>query len=170
MPEYTWPPADQRSLIGKRISRVDGPLKSTGRAKYTFDYNPQGLLYGKVYRSPYAHARVVSVDTSAAESMPGVKAVHVVQGPGSQINWAGDDIAAVAAVDERTAEDAVRAIKVEFEALPHFVLATCLDNLGNAKDAIVQYNKFLELDDRSNDARSFQARQRARTLERRQKR
>jgi tetratricopeptide (TPR) repeat protein len=56
------------------------------------------------------------------------------------------------------------------EALPHFVLATCLDNLGNAKDAIVQYNKFLELDDRSNDARSFQARQRARTLERRQKR
>src|SRR5205085_7065595 len=56
------------------------------------------------------------------------------------------------------------------EALPHFVLATCLDNLGNAKDAVVQYNKFLELDDRSNDVRSFQARQRARTLERRQKR
>ncbi len=55
------------------------------------------------------------------------------------------------------------------EALPHFVLATCWDNLGNAKEAIVQYNKFLELDDGSNDARSFQARQRARTLERRLK-
>ncbi len=55
------------------------------------------------------------------------------------------------------------------EALPHFVLATCWDHLGNAKEAIVQYNKFLELDDGSNDARSFQARQRARTLERRQK-
>src|SRR6266704_1759917 len=54
------------------------------------------------------------------------------------------------------------------EALPHFVLATCWDHLGNAKEAIVQYNKFLELDDGSNDARSFQARQRARTLERRQ--
>jgi len=56
------------------------------------------------------------------------------------------------------------------EALPHFVLATCLDNLGNAKEAIVQYNKFLELDDGSSDARSFQARQRAKTLERRLKR
>ena len=55
------------------------------------------------------------------------------------------------------------------EALPHFVLATCWDNLGNAKEAIVHYNKFLELDDGSNDARSFQARQRARTLERRLK-
>jgi tetratricopeptide (TPR) repeat protein len=56
------------------------------------------------------------------------------------------------------------------EALPHFVLATCLDNLGNAKEAIVQYNKFLELDDGSSDPRSFQARQRAKTLERRLKR
>jgi Flp pilus assembly protein TadD len=56
------------------------------------------------------------------------------------------------------------------EALGHFVLATCLDKLGNAKDALVQYNKFLELDDGSNDTRSFQARERARTLERRLKR
>ena len=56
------------------------------------------------------------------------------------------------------------------DALPHFVLATCLDNLGNAKEAIVQYNEFLKLDDGSNDARSFQARERARTLDRRLKR
>ena len=56
------------------------------------------------------------------------------------------------------------------EALAHFVLATCLDKLGNVKEALVQYNKFLELDDGSNDARSFQARERAKTLERRLKR
>lgn len=56
------------------------------------------------------------------------------------------------------------------EAVGYFVLATCLDNLGNEKDALVQYNKFLELDDGSNDIRSFQARERARTLERRLKR
>src|SRR5207237_10513019 len=56
------------------------------------------------------------------------------------------------------------------DAVSHFVLATCWDNLGNAKEAIVQYNKFLELDDGSSDARSFQARQRAKTLERRLKR
>jgi xanthine dehydrogenase YagR molybdenum-binding subunit len=79
------------------------------------------MLYGKVLRCPYAHAKVVSIDTSAAEKMPGVKAVHVVQGPGSNIHWAGDDIVAVAAVDELTAEDAVRAIKVKFQQLPHLV-------------------------------------------------
>ena len=56
------------------------------------------------------------------------------------------------------------------EAVPHFILATCLDNLGNAKEALVHYNKFLEFDDGSNDTRSFQARQRAQTLDRRLKR
>jgi len=56
------------------------------------------------------------------------------------------------------------------EALPHFVLATCLDKLGNAREAVVHYNEFLKLDDGSNDARSFQARQRALTLDRRLKR
>ena len=56
------------------------------------------------------------------------------------------------------------------EPLAHFVLATCLDKLGNAKEALVHYNKFLELDDGSNDTRSFQARERARTIDRRLKR
>lgn len=119
--QYAWPPADRRSLIGKRISRVDGPAKVSGRAKYTYDLHPGGLLYGKVVRCPYAHAKVVSVDTSAAEKMPGVKAVHVVQGPGTEIQWAGDDIVAIAAVDEQTAADALRAIKVEYQPLPHYV-------------------------------------------------
>ena len=63
----------------------------------------------------------MSIDTSAAEKMPGVKAVHIVQGPGANIHWAGDDIVAVAAVDEPTAEDAIRAIKVKFQQLPHLV-------------------------------------------------
>ncbi len=71
----------------------------------------------------------------------------------------------------RAAQALSRVIEIQpNEALPHFVLATCLDNLGNAKEAIVQYNKFLELDDGSSDARSFQARQRSKTLERRLKR
>ncbi|MGE5323852.1 MAG: xanthine dehydrogenase family protein molybdopterin-binding subunit [Actinomycetota bacterium] len=119
--KYNWPAAGQRTLIGKRISRVDGPAKSSGRAKYTYDVHPAGMLYGKVVRCPYAHAKVSSVDTSVAEKMPGVAAVHVIQGPGSEIHWAGDDIVVVAAVDEGTAEDAVRAIKVEYDPLPHFV-------------------------------------------------
>src|SRR6266850_6326444 len=120
-PNYSWPAPEKRSLIGKRISRVDGPVKVSGRAKYTYDLHPPGMLYGKVVRCPYAHAKVVSIDTSAAEKMPGVKAVHIVQGPGSEIHWAGDDIVVVAAVDEPTAGDAARAVKVEYEKLPHFV-------------------------------------------------
>src|SRR6516225_7412941 len=106
--KYSWPPAEQRTVIGKRISRVDGPDKVSGRAKYTYDVHRPGMLYGKVVRCPYPHAKVVSVDTSAAEKMPGVVAVHVVQGEGSEVNWAGADIVVVAAVDELTAADAAR--------------------------------------------------------------
>jgi xanthine dehydrogenase YagR molybdenum-binding subunit len=121
MSQYSWPDPATRPLLGKKIDRVDGPSKSSGRAKYTYDYNPQGLLAGKILRCPYAHAKIVSIDTSAAEKMPGVKAVEVIQGPGMEIFWAGDEVVGVAAVDEGTAEDALRAIKVEYEVLPHFV-------------------------------------------------
>lgn len=121
MPDYAWPDAEHRTFIGKRVTRVDAPVKVSGQAKYTYDVHPPGLLYGKVLRCPYAHAKVVSIDTSAAEKIPGVKAVHIVQGPGSNIHWAGDEIVAVAAVDEPTAEDAIRAIKVKFQQLPHLV-------------------------------------------------
>jgi len=121
MAEYKWPDADKRSLIGKRISRIDGPAKVSGKAKYTYDIKRPGMLYGKILRSPYAHAKIASIDTSAAEKMPGVKAVKVIQGPGTEIQWAGDEIVAVAAIDEPTAEDAVRAIKVEYQRLPHLV-------------------------------------------------
>jgi len=119
--EHTWPADEKRTLIGKRISRVDGPDKVSGRAKYTYDVNRSGMLYGKIVRSPHAHSKVVSIDTSAAETMPGVKAVQVVQGPGTEIFWWYDEVVAVAAVDEPTAEDAARAIKVEYEKLPHLV-------------------------------------------------
>src|SRR5215470_4752435 len=119
--KYSWPAPEKRSLIGKRISRVDGPDKVSGRAKYTYDLHRPGMLYGMVVRSPYPHCKVVSVDTSAAEKMPGVRAVHIIQGPGTEINWAGDDIVVLAADDEQTASDALRAIKVEYQQLPHFV-------------------------------------------------
>ena len=121
MSQYEWPDHATQPLIGKRISRLDGPAKSSGRAKYTYDYNPDGLLAGNMVRCPYAHARITSIDTSAAEKMSGVKAVEVIQKPGTEIFWAGDEIVGVAAVDESAAEDAVRAIKVQYEVLPHFV-------------------------------------------------
>src|ERR1700747_730957 len=123
MADYAWTGAEHRVLIGKRITRVDSPVKVSGQAKYTYDVHRPGMLYGRVLRCPYAHAKVVSVDTSAAEKMSGVKAVHIIQGPNANIHWAGDEVVAVAAVDEPTAEDAIRAIKVEYQKLPHLVSA-----------------------------------------------
>jgi xanthine dehydrogenase YagR molybdenum-binding subunit len=123
MPDYSWPTAENRSLIGKRISRLDSPDKVSGRAKYAYDYHPTGnpILFGKVLRSPHAKARILSVDTSAAEKMPGVVAVEVIQKIGGMVQWAGDEIVAVAAVDEGTAEDAIRAITVKYQPLPYAV-------------------------------------------------
>lgn len=121
MPDYQWPDSEHRTLIGKRISRVDSPDKVSGRARYTYDIKRPGMLYGKMLRAPYAHCKITGIDISAAEKMPGVKAVQIVQKQGSNIHWAGDEVVAVAAVDEATAEDAVRAIKVTYQKLPHLV-------------------------------------------------
>ena len=121
MANYFWPEADQRSLIGKRVSRIDGPAKVSGAAKYSYDVNRPGMLFAKILRCPHAHARITRVDTSAAEQMAGVKAVRVIQGEGSEIKWALDEVAVVAATGEEIAEDAAAAIQVEYEILPHFV-------------------------------------------------
>src|SRR5436190_10463106 len=130
MAEYKWPDADKRTFIGKRISRIDGPQKVSGRAKYSMDINRPGMLFGKIVRSPHAHAKVKSIDTSAAEHMPGVKAVHIVSAVGTEIFWAGASVVALAAVDEPTAEDAMRAVRVEYEVLPHLVIDTDVKNAG----------------------------------------
>lgn len=121
MAEYKWPEEGKRSHIGKRIKRLDGPDKVSGRAKYTYDLNRPGMLFGKVVRSPHAHAKIVSIDLSVAEKMPGVKAVKIIQGPGTEIQWAGDEIVVLAAETEGQAEDAARAVKIQYEKLPHFV-------------------------------------------------
>lgn len=121
MADYKWPDAQKRVHIGKRISRIDGPDKVSGRAKYTFDINRPGMLFGKIVRSPYAHAKTVSIDITEAQKMPGVAAVKIIQGPGTEIQWAGDELVAIAAVDEHKAEDAARAVKIVYERLPHLV-------------------------------------------------
>src|SRR5437588_621104 len=114
-----WP--ENPRLIGTRIPRLDGLAKASGKAKYPSDVRPEGTLFGVMLYSPYAHAKVTSIDTSAAESMPGVKAVQAIAKAGTELRYQGDDIAAVAAETEEQARDAVRAIKVEYEVLPHAV-------------------------------------------------
>ena len=131
MPEYKWPEPGTTALLGKRLNRLDGPAKVRGDAKYAYDLKRPGMLYAKMLRCPYAHAKIVSIDTSEAERLPGVAAVHIVQGPGTEIHWADDDLVAVAAVDEGTAEDAIRRIKIEYEKLPHFVNEHDLSKVGD---------------------------------------
>src|SRR5215469_6400565 len=113
MPDYAWPPMDQRHVMGKPTKRRDGLEKSTGRAKYSSDHKPQGTLFGALLTSPYAHARVTSIDTSDAEHLDGVKAVRAIVKAGDEVQWEGSEIAAVAATTEEIARDAVRRIKVQ---------------------------------------------------------
>ena len=102
----TWP--KERRLIGKEIQRLDGADKATGTAKYSFDINRPSMLHARILRSPHAHATVKALDTSAAEKLPGVKAVHVIAGVGKELFYAGDEIVALAADTEEHAADAVQ--------------------------------------------------------------
>src|ERR671926_1055230 len=70
-----WGANDKHTLLNHRLTRVDGPVKVCGAALYTHDRRLPGMLYGRVVRSPHAHARVLRVDASAARRMPGVRAV-----------------------------------------------------------------------------------------------
>jgi len=143
MADYKWPEESKKTLIGKRINRIDGPQKVTGRAKYNSDLKRPGMLYGKIVRSPYAHAKVLSVDTSAAEKMPGVKAVKLIDVPKGEVQWVGQEIAAVVATEEHLAEDAARAVKVTYEPLPHFVKE---DDFAKAGDRATQADERTEGD------------------------
>lgn len=114
-----WP--KKRRLIGTKVARIDGPDKATGLAKYSFDINRPGLLHARILRSPHAHAKVVEIDTAAAEKMPGVKAVHVIAAPGKEVYYAGDEVVALAADTEEHMLDAIRAIKVKYDVLDFLV-------------------------------------------------
>ncbi len=135
MPEYAWPPPAERRLIGTRVARLDGPVKVTGEAKYTQDVALHGMLHARILHCPHAHARVRRLDVAAARRMPGVEAVRVVHEEGSEVQWAGTEIAVVAAASEAAAADAVRAIEVEYEVLPHFVDDTDLAAAPETEEA-----------------------------------
>jgi len=133
--------------VGTRPIRPDGVPKVTGRALYGADLKLPGMLYGKLLRSPHAHARIKSIDTSAAEALPGVKAVmtsadlpeqkfgyigpervavnfwHVTRNilAREKVLYEGHAIAAVAAISSSIAEHAASLIKVEYEVLPHVI-------------------------------------------------
>ena len=130
-PDYSWPPMDARKVIGKPYKRLDGPQKASGRAKYTSDLKLKDMLYAAYLTCPHAHARVTSIDTAAAGKRDGVKAVLVIAEAGKELQWHGQEVAAVAATTEEAARRAIRDIKVAYEPLPHFVNEADLGKAGS---------------------------------------
>jgi xanthine dehydrogenase YagR molybdenum-binding subunit len=106
-------------IIGQPTPRVDGKLIVTGKAKYTHDLFFKDMLYAKILRSPHACAEITSLDFSGAKSLPGVRAVLRLQE--GVVKYEGEQVAAVAAEDENTAEEALKLIKVDYKVLPHVV-------------------------------------------------
>ena len=131
MADYKWPAMDQRRLMGKRTSRLDGPVKASGRAKYSSDQNLPGMLYGMFLTSPHAHAKVTAIDSSAAEAMTGVTAVRVLAPAGTEIQWAGWEVASLAATSEDIAREALSKIKVTYEVMPHLVREEDASKVGS---------------------------------------
>src|SRR5207244_1313663 len=116
-PRYKWP--EKPALLSTAVKRLDGPDKVTGRARYTYDISRPGMIYGKIVRSPLPHARITSIDLSAAQKAPGVKAVLAWKEAGAELFYHGDLVAAVAADTEERARDAARLVRVRYETLPH---------------------------------------------------
>lgn len=121
MADYSWPRQGTTALLGTDVDRVDGVPKATGTAKYAYDINLPKMLVAKLLGSPHAHAKIKSIDTSAAEKVPGVVNIQLMQKVGAEVKWQGDPIAAVAAESEGAAVEGCKAIKVEYEPLDVFV-------------------------------------------------
>ncbi|MCH8236522.1 MAG: xanthine dehydrogenase family protein molybdopterin-binding subunit, partial [Chloroflexi bacterium] len=138
--------ASRTPVIGTAYPKIDGVDKVTGRARFGADIHLPGMLAGKILRSPHAHARIISIDTSAAEALPGVSAVITgadfpLLPPGTtvpigalrldlyrisrlviareKVLFEGHPVAAVAATSTAIADRAIGLIKVEYEVLPH---------------------------------------------------
>ncbi len=126
-------------IVGQDVPRTDAEVKARGKALYTDDMKLPGMLHGQILRSPLAHARIKHIDTSKALGLPGVKAVITGQDtpkikygnwrlfPDTQdeyplavdkVRFIGDEVAAIAAIDKDTAEEALELIEVEYEELP----------------------------------------------------
>jgi CO/xanthine dehydrogenase Mo-binding subunit len=125
------------SIVGKRTARIDAYERVTGQAQYTGDIQLPGMLYARVLRSSLPHAKIISIDTSKAEKLPGVKAV--IHYGNAQVPWSsgglthqrfifnnpvryvGDAVAAVAATDRHIAEEALGLIEIRYEKIPYVI-------------------------------------------------
>ncbi len=134
------PPNSELTYIGKPTVRYDGPAKAMGTGKYTADVRLPGMLYARMVSATVPHGKIVSIDTSAAEKLPGVKAVHVIEhtygiaelrDPKQEtpsrypiVRYAGQPIAGVAATTQQIADDAAALIVVKYDEMPFVVERT----------------------------------------------
>jgi len=125
---------DEYRVVGHSLPQIDARERASGAAEFVSDIKLPGMLYGRILRSPYPHARILHIDTSKARRLPGVKAVVTSEdtpkipfGPRTddwmilavdKVRFVGDEVAGVAAVDEDTAEEALSLIDVQYEELP----------------------------------------------------
>ncbi len=133
-PLKAWGPDERLRVVGKRIPRVDGIERVTGTAKYTHDLQPPGVLYGKILRCPFAHARIKKLNTAKAGKLASVRSIMTAE-DAPEIKWwggrsflfarelkyQGEEVAAVVADDPDIARDALQLIEVEYEQLPFVV-------------------------------------------------
>jgi xanthine dehydrogenase YagR molybdenum-binding subunit len=125
------------TYIGKPTERYDGPAKAMGKGKYTADVNLPGMLYARLVDATIPHGRIVSIDTSVAEKVPGVRAVHVIEhvygvaelrdpkletpSRYPMVRYAGQPVAGVAAISQQIANDAAALVKVQYDTMPFVV-------------------------------------------------
>src|SRR5262245_29202662 len=153
--------------VGAYVPMVDGPEKVSGRARYTADFIAPGMLTSRIYRSPHAHAEIEEIDVSEAAKVPGV--IAIITGADcdkpfgvlpiarneyplarDRVRYKGEPVAAVAAVDEATADKAVRLIRMRVKALPAYftaadALATDAVELHETKPGNIERDVHFEL-------------------------
>src|SRR5579863_6034418 len=155
--------------IGDYVPLVDGPEKVSGRAKFTADFTMPGMLAGRIFRSPYSHAEILEVDVSEAAKLPGVKAI--VTGADcdktfgvlpiartehplarERVRYCGEPVAAVAAIDDATAKEALKRIKLKVRELPAYhtarsAMAPDAVDLHSHRPKNIERDVFFELGD-----------------------
>lgn len=144
---------DRQPMVGRRAPLIDGIEKVSGKAKYTADFAESGALVGRLFRSPYAHAEIISVDVSKARDLPGVVAVITGEDcdkpfgiiPIAQneyplsrdkVRYRGEPVAAIAAIDEASAEAALKLIDFKVKELPGYFTA----DDARADDAVLLHD------------------------------
>jgi xanthine dehydrogenase YagR molybdenum-binding subunit len=138
MAKTAWPSPDRRKYIGSRTSRLDGPNKVSGRHIYAYDTNRPNMIYARCVQSKEANAKIVAVDTSAAEALKGVLGVVVEkdrQGNLPTITYAGDIVCTVAAETEEIANEAAKLVKITYEVSPCLVDDSDQSNISGRDQA-----------------------------------